>query len=95
MSDPYRIDSKTRASMLQTLASILYRCDDEPTTAEEGQALALDAALVANNLPTTSGCYGLLREAFDDLYLHPVSTRARAHMRDAADQTTVMLLATS
>jgi hypothetical protein len=95
MSDPYQIDPKTRAEMLQTLASILYRCDDEPSTVEEGQALALDAALVANNLPTTSGCYGLLREAFDDLYLHPVSTRARAQMRDAADQTTVMLLATS
>jgi len=95
MADPYQIDPKTRAKMLQTLASILYRCDDEPSTAEEGQQIALDAALVAHRLPTTSGCYGLLREAFDDLYLHPVSTRARAHMRDAADQTTVMLLATS
>jgi hypothetical protein len=95
MTDPYQIDSKDRAYMLQTLASILYRCDDEPSTTEEGQRLALDAALVAHRLPTTSGCYGLLREAFDDLYLHPVSTRARAQMREAADQTTVMLLATS
>ena len=36
MTDPYHIDSKDRAFMLQTLASILYRCDDEPTTREEG-----------------------------------------------------------
>ena len=89
------IDPKSRDDMLQTLASILYRCDDEPSTAEEGLAIALDASLVAMRLPTSSGCHGLLREALDDLYLHPVSTRARAKMRDAADQTAEMLLHTS
>lgn len=89
------IDPVNRADMLRTLASILHRCDEEPSTLEDGQAIALDAALVAHRLPTTGGCYALLREAFDDLYLHPVSTRARAQMRDAADQTIVMLTATS
>ena len=88
------IDPKFRTDMLRTLASILMRCDDEPSH-EDGLAIALDASLVAMRLPTSSGCHGLLREALDDLYLHPVSTRARAKMRDAADQTIVMLTATS